>query len=196
VYNVNAKEFFPDIDLILSCGDLPFYYLEFLVTVFNVPVLFVFGNHHTHPMLNASGSHTNYPAGCINVDNCVVNCKGVLIGGLEGCMLYNFGPKQYSEYQMRRKIGRMKPQLWKNKLFQQRYLDILITHAPPFGIHDKPDRCHVGFRSFLTFLRKYQPRYHVHGHTHRYTLKDEWKSQYLQTTVINTCGYRVLEIEE
>ncbi|HVH54112.1 MAG TPA: metallophosphoesterase, partial [Actinomycetota bacterium] len=32
-------------DLVLSAGDLPFDYLEYLVTVLNVPLLYVPGNH-------------------------------------------------------------------------------------------------------------------------------------------------------
>ena len=89
----------------------------------------------------------------------------------------------------------MKPQLWKNKLLYKRYLDIMIAHAPPFGIHDKPDLCHRGFKSFRAFIETYHPRYFIHGHTHRYSLRDEWKTQYQATTIINTCGYQVLDID-
>jgi len=32
-------------DLVLSAGDLPFDYLEYLVTALNVPLLYVPGNH-------------------------------------------------------------------------------------------------------------------------------------------------------
>ncbi len=195
LYSLECKEMFGDIDLILSCGDLPFYYLEFLVSMLNVPLYFVFGNHHTHPMLTARGEERENPGGCVNIDNKIVELNGLLIGGFEGCMLYNYGPKQYTEYQMRGKILRMKPQLWKNKLFKKRYLDILITHAPPAGIHDQPDRCHQGFKSFRTFIEIYKPRYFIHGHTHQYGPRDDvWKTQYQETTVINTSGYRILEI--
>jgi len=96
---------------------------------------------------------------------------------------------------MRWKIFKMKPLLWKNRLFKKRYLDIVITHAPPAAIHDQPDPCHKGFKSFRTFIETYKPRYFIHGHTHRYGLQDAWKTQYQETTVINTSGYRILEIE-
>ncbi|MGH3452683.1 MAG: metallophosphoesterase, partial [Haloechinothrix sp.] len=48
---VNEALFVPDNltraapDLVVSCGDLPFDYLEYLVTVLNVPLLYVPGNH-------------------------------------------------------------------------------------------------------------------------------------------------------
>ncbi len=195
VYNIKAKEYFPDIDLILSCGDLPIYYLEFLVTIFNVPLYYVFGNHHTKPMITAHGEEVKVPGGCIDIDNRIVEYNGLLIAGFEGCMRYNNGEKQYTDFEMWRKIQRLKPQLWKNKLFRKRPVDIVITHAPPFGIHDKPDLCHRGFKGFRNLIEKYQPRYFIHGHTHRYNMRDEWKTCHQNTTVINTCGYRVLEIE-
>ncbi len=195
LYHTTGKEQFRDIDLILSCGDLPFYYLEFLVTTLNVPLYYVFGNHHTGPMLMAGGKEVESPGGCVDVDNRIVEANGLLIAGFEGCMLYNYGPKQYSEYQMRWKIFQMKPQFWKNKLFKKRYLDIVITHAPPAGIHDQADRCHTGFKSFRRFIETYTPRYFIHGHTHRYGLQNAWKTEYQKTTVINTVGYRILEIE-
>jgi len=34
-----------EVDLILSCGDLPFYYIEYIVSVLNRPCYYVFGNH-------------------------------------------------------------------------------------------------------------------------------------------------------
>lgn len=45
VYNGGAKNNFPDIDLILCAGDLPMDYIDFIVTTFNKPTYFVFGNH-------------------------------------------------------------------------------------------------------------------------------------------------------
>lgn len=194
LYNVKAKEYFQGLDLILSCGDLPLYYLEFLVSTFNVPLYYVFGNHHVGPMLTSSGDHVSIPIGCVDIDNRVLKFQGLLIGGFEGCMRYNNGPKQYTEFEMRQKIARMTPRLWLNKFLHKRSIDILITHAPPAGIHDKPDLCHQGFKAFLRFIETHQPRYFIHGHTHRYTLQDAWKTQHQKTTVINTCGYRVLEL--
>jgi Icc-related predicted phosphoesterase len=44
-----------------------------------------------------------------------------------------------------------------NKLLHKRYVDIMITHAPPFGIHDQSDRCHRGFKSFRTIIENTPP---------------------------------------
>lgn len=45
IYNQNAHKNFPDIDLILCAGDLPMDYIDFIVSVFNKPTYFIFGNH-------------------------------------------------------------------------------------------------------------------------------------------------------
>jgi Icc-related predicted phosphoesterase len=83
-----------------------------------------------------------------------------------------------------------------NKLLHGRYLDILVTHAPPLGIHDKPDRCHTGFRAFVTLMDRFRPRYLVHGHVHVYSPKEPIETVYGDTTVLNAYGYRVFEIDE
>jgi len=40
---------FGDVELVLSCGDLPYYYLEYIVSMLNVPLLYVHGNHDAPP---------------------------------------------------------------------------------------------------------------------------------------------------
>ena len=45
LYGPSLKRFVGDIDLIISCGDLPFYYIEFIISTLNKPAYYVFGNH-------------------------------------------------------------------------------------------------------------------------------------------------------
>ncbi len=175
------------VDLVLSCGDLPPEYLEYIVSMLNVPMFYVLGNHdHDRPE----------PEGGENIDGRVVEYKGLLIAGLEGSIRYNNRPRlQYTENDMRAKIARLTPKLVLNRARYGRYLDILITHAPPFGIQDGTDVPHRGFKSFLWFMDHYQPRYLIHGHVHIYDNRTETVSRYGATTVVNTYGYRVLNLE-
>ena len=77
-----------------------------------------------------------------------------------------------------------------------RYLDILLTHAPPFGIHNGPDLPHRGFRAFLGLMDRFKPRYLIHGHIHRsYGFSAITETRYKQTTVLNTAGYRLLNVD-
>jgi Icc-related predicted phosphoesterase len=137
------------------------------------------GNH------GSRGGSKEFPEGAENIDGRVVEYKGVLIAGLEGSMRYNDRPLyQYTEAAMQRKIAALTPALLKNKLQHGRYLDILITHAPPYSIHDGKDLAHRGFESFLWFIDHYRPDYLIHGHQHVYDNR----------TVTETLrGYKILE---
>lgn len=193
VYSPNIKERFKDVDLVLSCGDLTFDYLEYIVTLLNVPLFYVIGN-HPKEVKNSDGGGKMFPGGCTNIDNRIIEHDSLLIGGLEGSMRYNSTEYQYTEFGMRMKILGMKPKLALNKMAKGKPIDILITHAPPYKIHDGEDRCHTGFTSFLKFMDLYKPRYLIHGHKHVYHSNEVTETVYNDTTVINTCGYKVIEV--
>lgn len=196
IYNPAIKERFSDAELVLACGDLPPYYLEFIVTMLNVPLLYVFGN-HDQGTFTADGKFKHAPEGCINVDEQVVKVKGLLIGGLEGSMRYSHrGDHQYTEGEMRWKALRMAPALWWNRLRYGRFLDILITHAPPYGIHDGADLCHTGFKTFLRMMDIYRPRYLIHGHRHIYRPYTPICTTYHHTQVVNCYCYQVIHWRE
>jgi len=201
LYGPGLRRVVGDIDLVLSCGDLPDYYLDYVISTLNVPCFFVHGNHAQGAEFErcdselAQRGHRRLPHGC-NVSDRVICEQGLLIGGFEGSMRYNRNPRyQYTEAQMRRKVVRMAPLLLWNRLRHGRYLDILITHAPPFGIHHGPDLCHRGFRAFLQFMRWFRPRILLHGHKHVYRADEVTRTRYHSTEVINTYGYRILEVD-
>jgi len=194
LYSPSAASSFADVDLVLSCGDLPSYYLEYLVSTLNKPLYYVFGNHE--PAIGENGERLKDIPGCINLDGRVVNAGGLLIAGLEGSIRYRpDGEYQYTEGEMLWKIVRMVPKLIWNRITRGRYLDILVTHAPPAGIHDAADRCHQGFRQYIWFMERFKPRYLIHGHTHMYTPSQKRQTRYKDTEVINAYGYVVLDVE-
>ena len=173
------------IDLILSAGDLKAEYLSFLVTMANRPLLYVPGNH--------DGSYAQRPPeGCQCIDGKLVTVAGLRILGLGGSALYNGGPNQYTEREMRRRIDRMRL-----KLALAGGVDIVLTHAPVRGFGDEDNMTHRGFEAFFPLLDKYRPRYLVHGHIHqRYGVNRPRSFQYGQTTIINATGRYVLEIPD
>jgi len=187
---------FGDVDLVLGCGDLPFEYMEYVVTMLGKALYYVYGNHARHRRLTNDGS-TKWvePRGCINIHRRVVNHQGLLIAGLEGSMRYSPGEHQYTQSQMAWFVRSMAPSLRWNRLRYGRAVDILITHAPPFGIHDGQDLCHQGFRSFLSFMDRYQPRYLIHGHIHLYRRDARRRTGYGNTVVINAYGFQVIDID-
>jgi Icc-related predicted phosphoesterase len=158
----------------------------------NVPCFFVHGN-HDHPEYMANGRTLTKPGGWINLDGRVVEVNGVLLGGLEGSMRYRPGaPFQYTEREMTYKAWWLLPALLKNRVFYGRYLDILITHSPPFGIHDGEDWPHRGFKVLLRLMARFCPRFLLHGHKHVYG-PETWRTRYLDTEVINVYPFRVVK---
>ncbi len=184
LYDCFNKERFSDIDFILSAGDVRPKFLSFLVSMLNKRCYYVRGNHDVI-------YETTPPLGCENVDGRVVNHEGVRILGLEGSMWYGGRKIEYTEKQMRSKIARLRFKLWRKK-----GVDIVLTHAPPYGIHDGKDVCHTGFRCFLKLIERYGPQYLVHGHIHAsYGYSDDKVTQVQETKVVNAEGYHIFEIE-
>ncbi|MCK5923042.1 MAG: metallophosphoesterase, partial [Methylococcales bacterium] len=146
LYAEDVTQRYPDVDMLIGCGDLPYYYLDFLVSAFNKPLLFVNGNHDGGSQYLADGSTIDRVQGGDDVDLRVVTRKGLTIAGLEGSIRYRPGlPHTYTEGEMKRRAARLMLSLLHHRLRTGRRLDILVTHSPPFGIHDAKDFPHVGF---------------------------------------------------
>ena len=172
-----------DFDLILSCGDLSPQYLEFLVTMARCPLVYVHGNHDE--------VYRREPEGCICADDCLIEYGGLRILGLGGSMRYKPGDHQYTEREMRKRLRSFKMR-W--KLFRKGGFDILVTHAPAYGINDGEDLPHMGFKVFKKLMDKYSPKYFLHGHVHmKYGRKHIRCDQYKDTQIINAFERYVFE---
>ncbi len=197
LYSGVVNERIGPVDLILSCGDLPFYYIEYLTSVVNRPCYYVFGNHGRE--IEYQGGQWNAkraPLGAVNLHTRTAREGNLLMAGLEGSIRYNRAPKhQYTEREMQLNIMQLIPGLVENRLRHGRWLDVLVAHSPPRGIHDQPDPAHIGFEVFLRFMRWFRPRYLLHGHIHLYRLNTTTITRYAATDVINVYPFRVLDLE-
>jgi Icc-related predicted phosphoesterase len=198
VYSDSIKDRYADVDLILGAGDLPLDYLDFIVTNLNKPLLFIYGNHHAEEMRHSITCMQNSKESfsSTHLGSKVRKEAGLIIAGLGGSMRYNRGQNQFTEFQMCCEIARLVPILLFNRLVYGRFLDILLTHAPPRGIHDRSDKCHWGFKAFLWFIKMFKPKYLVHGHIHLYDMADVRRTRYLNTEVINACGHYIIDTNE
>lgn len=182
IWDYFDRERFKGIDLIISCGDLKAEYLSFLVTMINAPLFYVHGNHD-------AGYLTNPPGGCTCIDGKFVVFNGLRIIGLGGTQCYSNGPFQYTEQKMKKRISKLRYKIMRHKGF-----DILVTHAPAFGINDGDDLCHQGFKVFRDLLIKYSPKYFFHGHQHLNYGRQKRITQFNNTTVVNSYGYYLFDI--
>jgi Icc-related predicted phosphoesterase len=172
------------VDLVISCGDLPPEYLSFLYTAFDVPLLYVRGNHDIR-------YHLKPPLGCSDIHTRIVRVAGTRILGLAGSRWYNGGPNQYTEAQMKRTIWKTRPAIWWSG-----GVDIVVSHAPPRHVHDAEDRCHRGFKCFHWLIDRYSPLYFIHGHLHRnFSDPGQRITRVGRTQVVNTCGYTFIEVD-
>jgi Icc-related predicted phosphoesterase len=76
-----------------------------------------------------------------------------------------------------------------------RYLDLFVSHAPAWGIHDGPDFPHVGIKAFRWLIQTFKPQFHLHGHIHVYNPATVTETKLGNTTVLNTYGYKVIEVD-
>ncbi|MEW5825981.1 MAG: metallophosphoesterase [Candidatus Bipolaricaulota bacterium] len=187
-----------EIDIILSCGDLPYEYLEYVLTMLNAPLLYVYGN-HDRTVYAEGGAVKEGPEGGVGIDGRVVTIRTrrgdiLRVAGLGGSRRYNAGSHQYSEAEMRARIRRMSPRLFWNLWRQGRGADLVISHAAPWGIHDNADPCHRGFRAYVKLIDRFRPRVWLHGHVHPEYQTDLAVRRRGDTEVRSVYGYSVVEV--
>jgi hypothetical protein len=192
-------------DLILACGDLPFDYLGYLMNALDVPLVFVPGNHdpdltgyaasRAGLMLRAGLPVTApWPSGAINVDGRVVEVLGLRVAGLGGCLRYSAGPNQYSEWQQARRARALSTRVRWQRLRGAPAVDILLTHAPPYGVGDGDDPPHRGFRTLHGLAARLRVPLLLHGHVHPYGAETP-DASVGGTTVRNVVGRHVFGID-
>lgn len=197
LYRPEIKDRFGEVDLILGCGDLPFFYLEFMVTILGKPLYYVHGNHDKPSQYLSDGRIIDRAEGCESLEDQAVliknNAGAVVVAGLGGSIRYNVGPHQYSQAEMHRRLLNLSPALLANRVRYGRFLDILIAHSPPRGIHESGDFAHTGFEAFGTLMERFKPKYLLHGHSHVYRNDALTATRYKDTQVLNVYPYRLIE---
>lgn len=194
IHSETLRERMGHVAFAVSCGDLPFSYLEFIADALNRPVYFVHGNHQRRCSENVECK----PTGAVDLSGRVVTdpATGLILAGFPGCLRYEENqPAQYAEWEIGLMAAKMTPRLQFNRLRHGRALDLLVTHAPPRGINDRPDPAHRGFETLRGFLTHWRPPYHVHGHIHLYDRTQPYRQHFGDTDVINVFPYRLLELE-
>ncbi|MCD6426160.1 MAG: metallophosphoesterase [Anaerolineales bacterium] len=195
IYSDKLKERHNDVAFVLSCGDLPYEYLEFIISGLNQPLYFVHGNHDHSKKIEQDETQT-HPLGGDNLHGRICREQGLLLAGIDGSIQYNRKTKyQYTQGEMWSHVLRLVPGMLYNKLAYGRFLDIFVTHAPPRGVHEGVDWTHQGIKAFRWLIDNFQPAYHFHGHIHIYRPDTVIETRIGKTLVINTFQSRVTKIQ-
>lgn len=198
IHSATLRERMPDVDIVFGCGDLPARYLEFLADALNKPVYYVLGNHLEEMTRQGDRGRPAEPQGCVDLGGRVIRdeATGLILGGVPGSPRYRDGEEQqYTEFQISCMVAKMIPRLLMNRLRYGRALDVLVTHSPPRGVNDRSDPPHRGFTSLLTFLHRFRPAYHLHGHVHLYDRNVPHTVDFEGTRVVNVYPYQVLSFD-
>ena len=178
------------VEAVVTCGDLPFEYLEYVVTVSGAPLYYVQCNHDPD-----EGAKS--PGGCVPLDGCVVDVGGGLVlAGLSGSRWYSGGPNQYTERAMSRRVRAMSARISLRRLSGGGRPAVFVSHAPPLGLGDREDPAHTGFGAFVGLIDRHEPRLWLHGHVHLYGPQDRENRETRRgkTRVVNVYGHRTFEV--
>ena len=72
----NLRRQYNDVDMIMSCGDMPPNYLDFISSIIGAPLFYVRGNHDE--------IYDEEPPGGIDLHGQIVEYHGLTMAGLEG----------------------------------------------------------------------------------------------------------------
>ena len=190
LYGTGLKHHASGVEAVVSCGDLPFEYLEYVTTFSGVPLYYVLGNHDPDETAKA-------PGGCTPLDGRVVDAGGGLVlAGLSGSRWYSGGPNQFSERGMRHRARVLSARIYSGRLLGKIRPNVFVTHAPPFGLGDREDPAHVGFKAFLGLMDRHMPETWLHGHVHLYGPKEKEGRETRRgaTRIVNVYGHQILEV--
>ena len=210
IYSKDIKEKYGDVDFIISAGDLPIDYLDFVQNSLNKPLYFVFGSHHLkalthyHPEMaekTKDGEVNIFKKGNTKKSNQGIyigfkslKYENMIIAGVSGAKKHNDGKNQFTEKQMKRKLSKMIPALFFNKIKYGRYLDILVTHCPPLIEGEKEENKQEAFECFTKFINFFKPKYLIHGQVHIYDPQQCRSIRHGATEIINAYSRHILEI--
>src|SRR4051794_30429401 len=126
IHSETLRERVGHVAFVVSCGDLPASYLEFIADALNRPVYYVLGN-HAEELTRRCEREVCHPAGAIDIGGRVVQDPGtgIILAGFPGCPRYGENdPAQFSEWEIGLMATKMAPRLQLNKLRQGRALDV------------------------------------------------------------------------
>ncbi|MBI1884399.1 MAG: metallophosphoesterase [Chlamydiae bacterium] len=199
------------VDLVVSCGDLSSSYLEFIRDALGKDLLYVRGNHDPKARwgidsfsgprpLHEGHVYEHLAEGLEDLHGKIFRFRDWVVVGFEGSLWYNGQGPQYHEEEMKSMVRKMEYRLRLEKVFNRiRKISkkvMVISHAPPLGVHDASDLCHKGFECFHHMIHAFSPVLWIHGHTATQTVTQNQASTVGKTIVLNAYEHKFIHVEE
>ena len=162
----------PDIDIIITLWDLEFYDISYLMDITKIPKIWVYWNHCDWLYMDQLWIN--------NLHLKIFSFKWIKFWWFEWSIKYK--ESRYS------KMYTQEEAYWLLKNFEK--VDILITHNPPFWIHDETDISHIWFKALLDYIENNKPKYLLHWHTY-HSIEENvvW-----DTKIIYTSWYKIIDL--
>ena len=172
------------IDGIVGAGDLKPEYLDFLANAFNVPLLFVLGNHDRGGGWEEEKRHVPEP-----MDGAWHEISGLRIAGLSW-------PTDRDDRAIHDESAAWRQVAAGYLKLRGRNADVIVSHVPPLGLGDTPeDHYHRGFAAYRWLCERLNPALWIHGHT-SIAAVDNWWLTSGSTTLVNATGAVVIEVTD
>lgn len=166
---------YEDLDLICVLGDLDFFGLADLEFITHIPKIGIYGD-------KCSGTYFE-KLGIRNVHLETFKHQGIVFGGFEGAL--KIEDRSYS------KSYTQKESLHLLENFPK--VDVMISHAPPFGINDdSSEPLYSGFEGLREYLIDKSPQYLIHGHTQ--PPKEFLIREFGETKIVYVHGEKIIRI--
>jgi len=164
-----------NIELIITLGDLRYFDIQELKGINSVPKIGVYGNH-------CSGKYFD-KLGIENMHLKTFTYQNAVFGGFEGSLRYKQSPyaKMYTQEEAKTLL----------KDFPR--VDVMLAHAPPYGINDDHSTtAHIGLKALREYIEKKKPKYFLHGHT--YPSENELVQKYGDTKIIYVYQDKIINL--
>jgi len=176
-----SRVIIPKCDLLIHTGDCDIRTLDHLKQLnswfYNQPAkykIFVAGNHDFYL------ERLNYHMVCDILHNCYylfnnsIEIEGLKIWGSPYSPKFNNWAFMLDEEGLSKIYSKIPEET-----------DIVLSHAPPYGILDETDFCqtHAGSVSLLKKIKEIQPKLHIFGHIHEgYGKYTDYKTDYINAS--------------
>lgn len=182
------REGIGELDGILGCGDLEPEWLTFLADQFNVPLVYVRGNH------DRGGEWEERPVRVprwLEPDR-LDRLAGIGIVGMGWPGLYEQGNRRRPWLAWRQALA-VGYGVVRRAIAGRREPLLVLSHVPPAGVGDAPDPYHAGFPAYRWLLERLRPPVWLHGHTTTASVPT-LISRSGDTVVANTTGAILVEL--